>query len=65
MTLDNDRGRPAANQAASDVISDGDTSMVAASADVPRCTRCGHPIWSTESIRLGIGRDCRRQGVAA
>lgn len=30
-------------------------------AEVPRCSVCGHIITSAESIRTGIGRDCRRQ----
>lgn len=34
-------------------------------AERPRCRRCGHPVFSPESIRLGVGRDCRRRARAA
>lgn len=26
----------------------------------PRCSRCSHPLTAPESIRLGMGPDCRR-----
>lgn len=58
---DNDRTRPAANGTGSGAT-DGHTNetSVAVATDRPRCQNCGHPVFSAESIQIGIGRDCRR-----
>ena len=60
MTLpENDRGRPGANRTASK-MSDDDKAIVLPIDDQIRCTRCGHVVWSPESVAAGVGRDCRR-----
>lgn len=51
---------PAANRGASSVICDGDETSVAVATDNERCTRCGHPISARESLRIGLGRECRK-----
>lgn len=60
MSHENGRGRLAGNQTTSNANHDDQTTV---SADRPRCAHCGHVIWSAESIRAGIGRDCRRAVV--
>lgn len=66
-----DRGRPVTIRTASN-MSHIDTATVVDPADSrPRCRRCGHVVFTAESIRLGIGLACRRAlarsnpGVAA
>ncbi|MFW6776254.1 DUF6011 domain-containing protein [Nocardioides sp. CPCC 205120] len=60
MLPDNDRGRPGANRAASDVITDGNETSVALTDDCVRCTRCGHALTAPKSVDLELGPVCRR-----
>lgn len=58
---DNDRGRLVTTQTASKMSTLTDSHSVdRAGDDRPRCRRCGHVVFSSVSIRVGIGLACRR-----
>lgn len=63
LLASNDRGRPGEERPQS-VSLDGDRFSVAVATGTygkPRCALCGRLIFSEESIRAGVGRDCRRR----
>lgn len=60
---DEERGRPLAEERPRNVVTT-DIHRVPLRTDdeaQPRCVLCGHVISCEESIRAGIGRDCRRR----
>ena len=60
MSLGNDRGGPVPTKAASRLSITTDTTIPLEESRRPRCRRCGRVLFTAESIRLGIGWDCRR-----
>ena len=61
MRPGDDRGRPLAG-AAPTVVGD-DLHSTSGQADNDRCQECGAPISAAESLRVGLGRVCRRRLV--
>ena len=58
--LNHDRGRPVTIRTASKMSLTDTATVVAPTDSRPRCRRCGHVVFTAESIRLGIGLACRR-----
>lgn len=60
VDLTDDRGRPVTFRTASKMSHIDTVTLVDPVDTRPRCRRCGHVVFTAESIRLGIGLACRR-----